>query len=62
MDIIEINALDRSSICAKSNHTKLECQNSFDCINRRIPCMLVETGNMEKRITEIKYTRNVSFP
>ena len=43
----------RPWICAKcgnSNHTELECKNCINC-----------TGmwNVEKRITEIKYTRNI---
>ena len=49
-----------------SNHTELQCENPFNCINctgeplcihRNMKC-----GKKEKRITEIKYTRNISFP
>ena len=37
--------------CGKSNHTKLECQKSCNCINihRRTPCVLMGMWTVEKR-------------
>ena len=59
----------RPSICAKygnSNHAELECKNPFNCINctGEYPAYSrqCEMWKKEKRITEIKYTRNLSFP
>ena len=49
----------RPPICGKLNHIELVCQNPFNCIN----CVLTGMWNVEKKkITEIKYTRNISFP
>ena len=57
----------RPPICAKwgnSNHTELECKNPFNCINctGEHPAYSRECEMWKKRITEIKYTRNISFP
>ena len=57
----------RPSICAKygnSNHTELEYKNPFNCINctREYPAYSQECKMWKKRIIEIKYTRNISFP
>ena len=59
----------RPSICAKcgnSNHTELECKNPFNCINftgeHPAYSQECEMWKKEKRISKIKYTRNISFP
>ena len=50
----------------KSNHTELECQNIFNCIKCSGEHIAYsrecEMRKKEKRITEIKYIRNISFP
>ena len=57
----------RPSICAKcGNSNHIECKNPFNCINctgeHPAYSRECETWKKEKRITEIKYTRNISFP
>ena len=59
----------RPPICAKcgnSNHTELECKNPFNFINctgeHPVYSWECEMEKKEKRITEIEYTRNISFP
>ena len=55
----------RPSICGNSNHTELECKNPFNCINctGEHPAYSRECEMWKKeKITEIKYTRNISFP
>ena len=57
----------RSPICAKcgkSNHSELECHSPFNCINyteHPAYSQECETWKKEKGITEMKFTRNISF-
>ena len=50
MDILKINALDHEYV-----------QNVENQLHRRKSCILMGMWNVEKRITEIKFTINISF-
>ena len=68
MDILKINMFLTINMCKmwNSNHIELECKNPFNCINctgeHPAYSWECEMWKKEKRITEIKYTRNFSFP